>query len=429
MADIFDVAVIGAGAAGMMGAIWAAKEGARVLLLDQNTRPGNKLLLTGNGRCNLTHLDDKIDTAYHSDSKDSLSCMMPQAFSLFGVEDTIDFFEEMGLCCHDRDGYVYPRSDQSASVLTVLTDQLRRSGVKQKYHTKVTALEKTSMEGLAVWKVQVPGWEYYAKCVILSAGSKAFPDTGSDGSGYKIAAPHTIVTPVSALSGMISSDPYVSIAAGSRTQAHIVLSIQSGKEAAAYEDEGQVQWNKDGVSGICVMQLSRHVSRILQRDAKARCLLKVDLVPDMEQSALYTKLQYISALQHISAEPNRWKKEEMMHLLIGFLPDKIIQMIYAFWEDFAEDASHLSSFAAMLKAFPIHICSTRGFDQSQVCAGGVSLDEIDPRSMESRLCPGLYFAGEILDVDGPCGGYNLQWAWTSGKIAGCAAASAALNCH
>ncbi len=415
-----DVLVIGAGASGLMAAITAAREGASVLVLEKMKQPGRKILTTGNGRCNLTHLDDQLAARYHSEDREILPAMAKHLLAQYDVQRTLDTFAALGLLWHDRDGYVYPRSDQAASVLAVLLEEAQRLGVKIKYATPVTDLEQAG----AYWKVHTEGWAYEAKRVILACGSKAAPATGSTGDGYALAKNlgHRIVPVVPALTALTVPKKRVKEAAGARTDARVTLVLD---EKTRYSEAGQVQWSEGALSGIVIFQLSRYVSRAMT-DGMTKPYLEIDFVPEMQREDLTGYLYRLSEHRGLSEE-TPWKDKALHALLRSCVPDRIADMLSAAYAKMLGDTKadrqrRCEVLAGLLKGFVLPVTGTRDFDQAQVCAGGVALSEIQADTLESRRCPGLFFAGEILDVDGPCGGYNLQWAWSTGMAAGSAAA-------
>ena len=407
-----EVIVIGAGAAGMTAAIAAAEEGARVTVLEGMKKPGRKLLLTGNGRCNLTNLDPALPEKYHSDDPKKLEVLTKEVFSAFSVQDTLRFFKEMGLSFTDRDGWVYPASGQASAVLNALLRELKRLSVTLRYDAKVSAIryDKESRR----WMAKVGDWEYSADSLILCCGSRAAEATGSDGSGYALArmAGHTVIPPVPALTAVICKDPGIAVCAGARTRGTVTILPDGPSES------GEIQWTENGISGIAVFQLSRLVSKAA---AEGRTVpMRIDLVPGQSRETAARQLKdLISRYQGT---------EKLSRLLTGFVPDRISSFLIrksgmSEQELAGKDPETTAELlSGLLKELPLTAGGTRSFDASQVCAGGVRLGEIDGRTLASRIAPELYFAGEILDVDGMCGGFNLQWAWSSGHTAGKAAA-------
>ena len=417
------VLVIGGGASGLMAAIAAAKAGAKVTVLDGMQKAGRKLLMTGNGRCNLTSLDPELPNRYHSSDPEAVSMAASAVFSNFSVQDTLDFFTREGLLLHSRDTYVYPHSDQAASVLRTLLDCADRLGVTIRCQTPAREIRK-GPQGQGI-RVRTDGWEYEADAVILCAGSKAVSATGSDGSGYDLAAStgHTIIPVVPALTALCVKDRLLPLAAGARSDACLTLFLDDDTKPALRE-RGELQWTKDALSGIAVFQVSSLAARALyeERDVK----LCVDLVPEMEEEALMSFLEAQIKAVSFSGEKDAGSRT-LSSVLQKIINDRIASYLLARSALKSIPVSALKhgqirQICGLLKNLSFTADHTRGFENAQTCSGGVSLREVDPETLQSRRFEGLYFAGEILDIDGPCGGYNLQWAWSSGYTAGNAAA-------
>lgn len=468
------VLVAGAGAAGLMAAIAAARAGARVTVLEAMERPGRKLLLTGNGRCNITNFDDALPDAYYGTG----SALAARVVRRFDADEMCRFLEDLGLLCTERNGCVYPYTAQSASVLEVLLAELRRQKIKLKLSEQLVSLEATGNG----WCARTATWQYHADSVILACGSRAASLFDGDGSGYDIARSlgHTIRTvapalvpvevqeillPVKLNSGISAGAArFLEAAAGVRCRARVMLEHlpSADRDSAALKasenytpvraESGELQWTKYGVSGIVVFQLSRFISCASPRERSA-LVLTLDLLPD------YVEEQLASMLMRRALELPDEKAEV---LLAGILHNRLIGAVLeldtlaqdgpappasrtagkAAKTGTARDAKHRSKASGRKYRMPlcrdltesrirsiVRLCkhlklsglSTKSFENAQVCAGGVDCSEVKD-TLESKLHPSLFFAGELLDVDGPCGGYNLQWAWSSGYMAGNAAA-------
>ncbi len=420
------VIIVGAGASGLIAAIAAARVGAEVTVLDAMDRPGRKLLLTGNGRCNLTNMDSELPMRYYGSGQKLAQSVTER----FGAKQTRRFFEELGLLTIEKNGYVYPYNMQSSAVLDVLLAELRRLKVKLKLNEKVETIEiiDSGTENEKVehvqaggsevrpsdrWRVKTSSWSYQADALILACGSRCLPKTGSDGSGYRLAAQlgHRIIEPGPALTALNCSGDFFASLAGVRCRARVTL-LEDGRSVK--EEIGELQWTKYGVSGIVIFQLSRFVSA----GTPGRYAISVDLLSDFERIRLTELLSVrAQALEH----------EPVTVLLKGILHEKLIPVVLAkagvrkaqLCTELEE--AETEKIVSVMKAFPLQTADVRSFDECQVCSGGVDCGEVNEETLESRLHPDLYFAGELLDVDGPCGGYNLQWAWASGYIAGQAA--------
>lgn len=408
------IIVIGAGASGLMAAITAAREGAAVTVLEGMEKPGKKLLVTGNGRCNLTNTCQERTDRYRGSTEEFINTVMEQ----FPVEKTMAFFEELGLILHSREGYIYPYVNQASAVLDVLLLETRRLPVKIKCREKVTELYKTKN----IWKVKTASWSYDADAVILAAGSMAAPATGSDGSGYALAKKqgHAIITPMEALVPLKVQENWVKKMAGLRMQAQVTLILGTSDSGEGecrelkYTESGELQWTEYGISGIVVFQLSRYAVRALA--AKRNVAVFVDLMPHLEMEALKALLG------------KRRTDGTLEDFLTGLLPKKAIPVILERMSlRPSEKAAQMGEeqidvLAEHIKSLKLTVTGHKTFDAAQVCSGGVDTSQIHSKTLESKKQSGLYFTGELMDVDGICGGYNLQWAWSSGYTAGCHAA-------
>lgn len=387
-----EIVVIGGGASGMMAAITAAERGAKVTILEQNDRNGKKLGATGNGKCNFTngYWDEQVLRGTHPAFADA-------ALKQFSVEKTLEFFRSVGICPMEKNGYYYPRCGQASAVTELLNLKARSLGVKQKTLEKVVSISENGSDALHAWTVFTEGWKYEADAVILACGSCASNIAGSDGSGYTLAGDlgHTIIKPLPALTGLRLSakEKILKKWAGVRTEGTIKIYIDEILAAASY---GELQLTEYGISGIPVFQVSRYAVRALDEQKKVRT--ELDFLPMFTEAELEEMLAY--RREHCS-----YLKHEQ--LLLGVLPDKLLAAL-----SLAED------FRGSLKKWSFNVREGMSFAQAQVASGGVSTEEIHCETMESRIRPGIFFAGELMDIDGTCGGYNLQWAWSSGYTAG-----------
>lgn len=401
------VIVVGGGASGTIAAIASARKGAKVTLLEKNTQALKKLLVTGNGRCNFTNRDQRL-THYRSRHPERVAPIL-QAHTM---EETVSFFEELGLMVKERKGCLYPNSGQAASVADLLRLEIRRLGVKEAYHTEVLDIRKKG----DLFLVQTEGWTYEAEALILACGSMAAPKTGSTGDGYRFAEElgHTVLEPLPALTGLYTREKDVATLAGVRMDAKVTLLVE---QKLCAEEEGEVQFTSYGLSGIPIFQVSRYASWALFEGNM--CEIFLDFM------APYTWEDLVEILQKKRAYTEERKGTDV---LLGVFPEKLSLLLLRRagislkkkrkeWTD-----SEIHKLAEQIKGMHFEIVRCRGYEQAQVCTGGVPLTEIKETTMESVKVEGLYFAGELLDVDGACGGYNLQWAFTSGTLAGRAAA-------
>ncbi len=396
-----DVIIVGAGASGLIAGIYAAKSGKSVLLLDHMKKPGKKILVTGNGKCNLSNQSQP-----HSAYRCTQFGFAQEVFSKFGLIETLEFFKSIGICTKSKNGYLYPLSEQASCVVDALCDDLKHAGVKI-----VTEVHVSQVHANDVFLLQTKDMDYTCRSLILAAGGCASPKQGSDGSGYDLAKElgHTILPPLPALVSLVSSDTKYKKISGVRREASVTLQA-NGK---VYKESGEIIFTDTGVSGIPVMQLSRFASSGLSKGQKVIMLL--DLFPD-------NTFEELSHMIQLQRKRNPEKPAE--NLFRGICNNKLTYL--AFLEcgiqptmpGFSLSTQDITKLLNYLKNFEVHVTGTGDFDQAQVTMGGVSTKEVDPVTMESKIVKNLYFAGEILDVDGTCGGYNLQWAWSSGAVAG-----------
>ena len=403
------VAVIGGGASGMMAAVTAASGGAHVILLEHKDRIGKKILSTGNGRCNFTNIHQE-PICYHSEDP-----LFPwEVVERFNAQAVISFFFQLGVYSKNRNGYIYPNSDQASAVLDAFRMELDR--LKVEIRTGVECREiRPGKKGFTILTDQEP---VRADRVILCAGSKAAPTTGSDGSGYDLAKKlgHRILPVLPALTALKCEEKFFKSIAGVRANGSV--SIWSGGECIA-KDTGEIQLTDYGISGIPVFQVSRYASKLLYEKKETDAVL--DFMPD------FTKTQ-TDAFLRARAKTRPDKSAEMF--LIGLFHKKLCDLWIRLSEiprqrkagELTED--EIARLTDLIKEFRVRVRETNPYDKAQVCCGGVDTREVNPETLESVYVPGVYFAGEILDVDGMCGGYNLTFAWASGYVAGKAASGA-----
>ncbi len=405
----FDIIIVGAGAAGLAAGIHGAEHGAEVLILEHMDRAGKKLLATGNGKCNFTN--EKQGIAYYR-GKDP-AFVLP-ALEQFGLRETLDFFRKLGILpkCR-RDGYYYPASGQAASVREVLLMECRRRNVTIACDVGIRSIQKQG----EFFLFRTKQGEYTGRACIIATGGKAARKTGSDGSGfpYIVGFGHKLTDIVPALVQLQGKQSFLKEIAGIRAEALAELYINHEKIA---EDLGELQLTETGVSGIPVFQISRYAAYGLLRGKQV--MVSLNFLPD------YSDKQTKELLRERFVIYGEGKTAE--ESLIGLFPAKLNRVLLkesGISPD--EKASEcrkqkLDRLAFLIRHLRVDITGTRGFEQAQVTAGGVDTGEICPKTMESRLVPGLFFAGEVMDIDGMCGGYNLQLAWSSGYVAGKSAA-------
>ncbi len=394
-----NVCVIGGGAAGMLAALTAAENGHRVLLLERQSRVGRKLLATGNGRCNLSNYH--VSPAhYHGGAG-----FCDFALSQFDVGETLQYFASLGLLTvSEASGRIYPMSNMAGSVLDVLRYALERPEIDLQTGQTVTAVRKTP-EGFSV-KTETD--TFSARCLILAAGGAAGSKVGGGMDGYRLAKSlgHHRTALYPSLVQLKTDPTYPRALKGVKAQCGI--SICRGSQVLA-RNSGEVLFTEYGVSGPAIFDLSRSVSA---GGSDLTCLL--NFFPDWEEAEV---LHWLSQRQAAMAA------HEASTLLTGSCHTRLGQMICksaGFTNQRAAGLTRddLRRIARQATHFALPITGTCGFDQAQVTAGGLDTSEFDPRTLQSRLVPGLYACGELLDIDGDCGGYNLQWAWSSGRLAG-----------
>ncbi|WP_019228229.1 NAD(P)/FAD-dependent oxidoreductase [Sedimentibacter sp. B4] len=399
------VAVIGGGAAGLVAAIAAARNGAEVSVYEKMNKVGKKILATGNGRCNYTNMYMSMDR-YHSKN----ITMAESAMNFFDRDKTISFFENLGIYPYiDQSGKVYPNSLQASSVLDVLRYETLRLNVQEITDFEVRELRKSKD------KFSIIGMEnaFTADKVILCSGGKASPQLGSDGSGYEIAKSfgHKIIEPFPALVQLKLAGKYFKRITGIRFDG-IVRSFTESKTIR--EEEGELLFTDYGISGPPVLQISRKVIEAINRNELV--FIAVDMFPNLTKAMLYDILK--DRFFHIGYK-------SMEDALIGFINKKLISVILseAGFDNIQKECGKLSKkeifkIIDILKEWKFEVTGHNTWQQAQTTAGGIALTDINPKTMESTKVKGLYFAGEVLDVDGDCGGFNLQWAWSSGYTAG-----------
>ena len=398
------VLVVGGGAAVMMAAISAKINGAEVVVLERNNRVGKKILATGNGRCNYTNINLSIDNYHGKNPKFAYSCL-----SKFGVAETLDFFERLGITpAIEEKGKVFPLSFQSSSVLDVLRFELEDLGVELLTDVFVIGINKGEKFEL----ILEDGRKVYGDKVILATGGCAAPNTGSDGNGYTLAKSmgHSIVEVFPGLVQLKLEGDIFKQVDGVKFVGTAGLYV--GNELIK-EDRGDILFTNYGISGPPILQLSRTALEYLNNNKAIE--LKVSIIDRKTEKELFDYLIYRFGFM---------AKKTIEKGLIGLINKRLIPPILKEVNiDKNKQIAYLSNeevrrLANILTDWRFNISGSKSFKDAQVTAGGINTDEIDSSTMESKLVEGLYFAGEIVDIDGDCGGFNLQWAWSSGYIAG-----------
>lgn len=402
---MYDVIIIGAGASGLMAAAAAASKGARVALLEHKDDIGKKILATGNGRCNFTNTDMSVNKFHGS------KALIKNGLSQFNYSDTIRFFKGLGIPAYDNAGYIYPNSRQAASVVAAFRMELMRLHVDVKTGINITDIKPA--DDRTGYCIQTDKGSFKSKRLIIACGLTASPKLGSDGSLFRQieALGHHIQKPLPALCGFSCDGLNFKKITGVRCDA-TVASVIDGQMTE--QNTGELQLADYGISGIPVFQISSLMSRALNKGQRVEVI--IDFLPAFSDDELNGYIRDRS----ITTTDNRSLNE----MLNGLLNNKLLlELIHKSGVSPDKKGRLLTdddckSLTRSIKHTAVSVKKPRGAEFAQVCAGGIYTKEIDVRTLESKIHPGLYFCGELLDVDGICGGYNLQWAWTSGYIAG-----------
>lgn len=398
------IVVVGGGAAGMMAAIVARRKGADVTLLERNDRVGKKLLATGNGRCNYTNLNIHIHNYHGLNNKFAI-----HALNELNVDKTIEFFEELGITPADEDnGKVYPLSFQSSSMLDVLRYELDYLGVNLITNAFVDDIKKKKNFTIKIKDGRI----FESDKVILATGGMAMPVSGSDGNGYSIVKRlgHSVTD---VFPGLVQLKLEGSIFKQVNGVKFVGTAGIYHKDKLIIQDQGDILFTDYGISGPPILQISRKAIEMINKD--------IDI--ELRISIIHTKT---------AGELNEYliSRFEIMHDktieegLIGLINKKLILPVLKTINidksiNIKElSASHIEKISRLLTSWSFKIMGSKGWGQAQVTAGGVNTDEVNECTMESKIVEGLYIVGELLDIDGDCGGFNLQWAWSSGYVAG-----------
>lgn len=396
------IIVIGGGASGVCCALNAKRDDNEVIILEKNDKLLKKLLMTGNGRCNYLHDKYKVED-YHSQNMEYIDDFISDK----NIDDVNYFFDSLGVISKNKDGYIYPITNQATTIYDALTREVNKKNIIVYYNSNVESIEKKKDQ----FFIHTEDRDFYCDKVVLATGGCAYPKTGSDGKGYSIIEKlgHTIIKPVPALVQLISDFDYLKEWDGVRSDVSLVL--EEDGEEIAWED-GEAQLTDYGISGICTFNLSHYVSRGLLEGKKE--VIKINFVPFIESLITIWMDRY----------SRKNLDKNITELLNGFLNKKITPIILKcshlkddiYYEDLTNDEK--LTICRNLKEFPINIIGTKDFDNCQISNGGVSLREINMDTMESKIIDGLYIIGELLDINGNCGGFNLTECWISGILSG-----------
>lgn len=391
------VVVVGAGASGLIASIFASKNN-EVIVLERNSTPLKKLLLTGNGKCNYFNENQDIKN-YNSTNID----LVKEIINENNINNILEFFDNIGIIPKIKNGYYYPYSNLSNSIKEALLKEALLNNVKIKTDYLVKNIVKKDNKFIINNEIEC---DY----VILSTGSKACPKTGSDGIGYELLKNfnHNIIKPLPALTQVIGNKSYFKDWAGIRIDAKVSL---YENDKFIKEELGELQLTKTGLSGICIFNLSGKIKRGL--DKKYKEDIYINFLPFV-----------CNVEEFLKDRNNKVKNRTIIELLEGLINYKLVKVLLK--ESNIDENKYYNELNSIEKEnlfnnlvnFKVNIMDTNDFDNAQVCSGGLSLEEININTMESKLVSGLFVIGELLDIDGICGGYNLTIAWISGMLAG-----------
>jgi predicted Rossmann fold flavoprotein len=403
------IAIIGAGASGMIAAISAARAGADVTIFERNDRVGKKLLTTGNGQCNLTNLNCDYSHFHGVNPR-----FVDEVFNSFTINDTVVFFNSLGaLTVAENDGKIYPRTYQASTILDLLRFELESCGITVKTQTPITSVKKNKSN----FTLYSENTHFTSDAVIVACGSKAAPHLGGTSSGIDIlkSMGHSSTTTFPVLVPLKTDFPHNRHCKGTKVLADISLFINNKKITSEY---GEVLFTEYGLSGPPVIQLSIYANTALQQNKSVTCT--IDLFPDKT---------YDDLIEHLHKRFTGKANFPVETSLIGFINKRLISSVLT--ESSITDLKKISNeinaietrrIAETVKKWTFTITGSLSWKEAHVCAGGIRTSEFNNTTMESRLIKGLYATGEVLDITGDCGGYNLQWAWSSGVVAARSAA-------
>lgn len=408
MKEIYDVAVIGAGAAGITAAITAARDKKRVLLIEKLPRIGAKLKATGGGRCNLTNTlsNEEFMTKFGKSGR-----FMQDALKEFDHKKLIDFFKDIGVQTHAPDGFrVFPTSHSSQTILDALLYEIKKLHVELLTSAKVENILHVEDH---LFEITAKNDTFYANNVIIATGGLGYPTLGAQGDGYAMAKAlgHTVTKLYPAMTPLKTKEKWVSnCRADTIPKAQIRVAV---KKYAKLKACGDLIFTKEGIRGPLVLDFARDVTPLLEKYGEVPVTL--NMVQGKSEDDIISHLKSLSAQNPCS---------DILSILSTFLPRSVsLELLVLAGIDSNETYPKIGGAkkAALVKlvaSTPLTVRGHDGFDSAMITRGGVSLKEIDPKTMQSKIDKGLYFCGEVMDIDGPCGGYNLQWSFSSGYLAG-----------
>lgn len=415
---MLDCIVIGGGPSGLMAAVAASEHGASVLLLDKGDKLGRKLAISGGGRCNVTNKMPIPELIRHIPGNGKF---LHSALSIFDNEDIIRFFENLGIKLKEEDfGRMFPVTDNAKSVVNALLRKVESNGVTIRVNAPVETVlyGESGAEGVLL----KTGEKIPAKNVIIAVGGKSVPNTGSTGDGYAWAkiAGHTITELYPTEVPLTSNEPFIQkkVLQGLALR-DVVVSVLDPKGKTIVTHRWDMLFTHFGLSGPAVLRASQFVVKALKKYDTDSVIVTIDTQPDEKEEGVFQKLNKLSKDEPKKALKSVWK---------GLAPERYLLFLFAktglspdiTYHDLPKDS--VRNFAQALKAFPVHVNGTLSIEKAFITGGGVSLKEIDPKTMLSKKMPGLYFCGEILDIHGYTGGYNITAAFATGYTAGRSAA-------
>jgi len=405
----YDLIVAGSGPSGIMSAITAAKAGKKVLLLEKLPQTSLKLKATGGGKCNLSNTLSNEDFINQFGKRGKF---MQDAIKEFDAKKLVDFFKNIGVCTHAPDGFrIFPTSHSSTTVTKALQDEMKRLDIDIKCNQKTVQI---TTKNLTTTGIKTTTDSFYADKIILATGGLGYPSLGGETSGYEIAKKlgHTIIQPYPAMVPLHTKETWVkNCTADTIPKAEIKINIKKSKNL---KKTGDLIFTKNGIRGPVVLDFAREITPLLEKYNEVGIL--VNLTKGMDEDKI---------TKHLKKEMTKNPHAKIIHLITTLLPHAISKELcnLANINPHAKAKEELkgikkAKLITLLASTPLSITGHDGFEKAMITRGGIDLKEINPKTMQSKLIDGLYFCGEIVDLDGPCGGYNLQWSFASGYLAG-----------